>query len=85
MWLLNERGLAWPSNDVHLLEARHILAWQFEQYDAEGLMDLRVIDIYNHKNLCALKLTRSSLKTVAARLRSLLHLMYRAGHIATGL
>ena len=48
-------------------------------------MDLSVGDIDRYMDLRALKLTRSSLKSVAERLRSLLHHLYRAGHIATDL
>ena len=84
-WLLDERGLARPSIDALLWEARHFLAWQLERCGAEGLMDLSVDDTDRYMDLRALKLTRSSLKSVAERLRSLLRHLYRAGHIATDL
>jgi len=84
-WLLDERGLARPSIDALLWEARHFLAWQLERCGPEGLMDLSVGDIDRYMDLRALKLTRSSLKSVAERLRSLLRHLYRAGHIATDL
>lgn len=84
-WLLDERGLARPSIDTLLWEARHFLAWQLERCGAEGPMDLGVEDIDRYMDLRALKLTRSSLKSVAERLRSLLRHLHRAGHIATDL
>ncbi|SMD13779.1 site-specific integrase [Primorskyibacter flagellatus] len=84
-WLLDERGLARPSIDTLLWEARHFLAWQLERCGAEGPMDLSVEDIDRYMDLRALKLTRSSLKSVAERLRSLLRHLHRAGHIATDL
>lgn len=84
-WLLDERGLARPSIDALLWEARHFLAWQLERCGAEGLMDLSVGDIDRYMDLRALKLTRSSLKSVAGRLRSLLRHLHRAGRIATDL
>jgi site-specific recombinase XerD len=66
-------------------EARHFLAWQLERCGAEGLMDLSVGDIDRYMDQRALKLTRSSLKSVAERLRSLLRHLHRAGHIAADL
>jgi len=84
-WLREERGLARPSIDAFLWEARHFLAWQLERCGAEGLMDLSVGDIDHYMDLRALKLTRSSLKSVAERFRSLLRHLHRAGHIATDL
>lgn len=84
-WLLDERGLARRSIDALLWEARHFLVWQLERCGAESLMDLSVGDIDRYMDLRALKLTRSSLKSVAERLRSLLRHLYRAGHIATDL
>lgn len=84
-WLLDERGLARPSIDALLWEARHFLAWQLERCGAEGLMDLSVGDIDRYMDLRAVKLTRSSLKSVAERLRSLLRHLHRSGQIATDL
>jgi len=84
-WLLDERGLARSSIDALLWEARHFLAWQLEGYVADDLMDLSVGDIDRYMNLRALRLTRSSLKAVAERLRSLLRHLHRTGHIATDL
>ena len=37
-WLREERGLARPSIDAFLWEARYFLAWQLERCGAEGLM-----------------------------------------------
>lgn len=85
IWLREERGLARPSIDAFLWEAQHFLAWQLERCGAEDLMDLSVGDIDRYMDLRALKLTRSSLKSVAERLRSLLRHLHRAGHIATDL
>lgn len=84
-WLLDERGLARPSIDALLWEARHFLAWQLERCGAEGLMDLSVGDIDRYMDLRAMKLTRSSLKSVAERLRALLRHLHRSGQIATDL
>ncbi|WP_454611393.1 site-specific integrase [Labrenzia sp. MBR-25] len=84
-WLREERGLAGPSIEALLWEARHFLTWQLERCGAQGLVDLSVGDIDRYIDLRALKLTRSSLKTVAERLRSLLRHLYRAGRIATDL
>lgn len=84
-WLREERGLARPSIDAFLWEARHFLAWQLERCGAEDLMDLSVGDIDRYMDLRALKLTRSSLKSVAERFRSLLRHLHRVGHIATDL
>ncbi|MDE4147087.1 hypothetical protein PXK17_20885 [Phaeobacter gallaeciensis] len=84
-WLLDERGLARPSIDARLWEARHLLAWQLERCGAEGLMDLSVGDTYRYMDRRVLMLMRSSLKSVAQRLRSLLRHLYKAGHIATDL
>jgi len=84
-WLIDERGLARPSIDALLWEAGHFLTWQLERSGAEGLIDLSVGDIDRYMDLRALKLTRSSLKSVAERLRSLLRHLYRVGHIATDL
>ena len=84
-WLREERGLSWPSIDALLWEARYFLAWQLERCGAEGLMDLNVGDIDRYMDQRALKLARSSLKSVAERLRSLLRHLDRAGHIATDL
>ncbi len=82
-WLHEERGLARPSIDAFLWEARHFLAWQLERCGVEGLMDLSIGDIDRYMDLRALKLTRCSLKSVAERLRSLLRYLHRTGHIAT--
>jgi integrase/recombinase XerD len=84
-WLREERGLAQPSIDAFLWEARHFLAWQVERCGTEHLMDLSVGDIDRYMDLRTLKLTRSSLKVVAERLRSLLRYLHRAGLIATDL
>jgi len=84
-WLRDERGLAQPSIDASLWEARHFMAWHLERCVAEDLMDLSVGDIDRYMDLRALKLTRNSLKAVAERLRSLLRYLYRAGHVATDL
>lgn len=84
-WLLDERGLARSSIDALLWEARYFLAWQLEGCSGEDRMDLSVGDIDRYMNLRALKLTRSSLKAVAERLRSLLRHLHRAGYIATDL
>lgn len=84
-WLFEERGLARPSIDALLWEARHFLAWQVERCGTEGLMDLTIGDIDRYMDLRALKLARSSLKSVAERLRSFLRHLYGAGHIATDL
>ncbi|RWO03527.1 MAG: integrase [Mesorhizobium sp.] len=84
-WLHEERGLARPSIDAFLWEARHFLTWQLERCGAEDLMDLSIGDIDRYMDVRALKLTRCSLKAVAERLRSLLRYLQRAGHIATDL
>lgn len=84
-WLRDERGLARPSIDALLWEARHFLAWRLEGCGAEDLMELSVGHIDRYMDLRALKLTRSSLKAVAERLRSLLRHLHRTGHIATDL
>jgi integrase/recombinase XerD len=81
-WLREERGLARPSIDALLWEARHFLDWQLERCGAEGLMGLSIGDIDRYMDVRALKLTRCSLKAVAERLRSLLRYLHRAGHIA---
>lgn len=81
-WLREERGLARPSIDAFLWEARHFLAWQLERCGAEGLMGLSIGDIDRYMDVRALKLTRCSLKSVAERLRSLLRYLHRIGHIA---
>ncbi|SFU23183.1 site-specific integrase [Mesorhizobium sp. YR577] len=82
VWLREERGLARPSIDTFLWEARHFLAWQVDRCGAEGLMSLSVGDIDRYMDARALKLTRSSLKSVAERLRSLLRYLHRTSHIA---
>jgi site-specific recombinase XerD len=81
-WLREERGLARPSIDAFLWEARYFLAWQLERCGADGLMGLSIGDIDCYMDVRALKLTRCSLKSVAERLRSLLRYLHRAGHIA---
>ncbi len=84
-WLHEERGLARSSIDALLWEARHFLTWHLERCGAEGLMDLSVSDIDLYMDQRAVKLTRSSLKAVAERFRSLLRHLYRTGRIATDL
>ena len=84
-WLREERGLARASIDAFLWEARHFLAWQLERCGAEGLMGVSVGDIDRYMDLRGSELTRSSLKCVAERLRSLLRYLHRTSHIATDL
>ena len=84
-WLHEERGLARPSIDALLWEARHFLTWQVERRGPECLIDLRISDIDRYMDLRAVKLTRSSLKSVAERLRSFLRHLNRAGHTAADL
>lgn len=84
-WLREERGLAQPSIEAFLWEARYFLAWRLERCAAEHLKDLSVGDIDRYMDLRASKLTRISLKVVAERLRSLLRHLHRAGHIGTDL
>jgi len=83
--LHEERGVARSSIDALSWEVRHFLTWHLERCGAEGLMDLSVSDIDLYMDLRAVKLTRSSLKAVAERFRSLLRHLYRTGHIATDL
>jgi integrase/recombinase XerD len=85
IWLREERGLARPSIDAFLWEARHFLALQLERYGVGDLKELNVGDIDRYMTLRATKLTRSSLKAVAERLRSLLRYVHKAGHIAIDL
>lgn len=71
-WLREERGLAQASIDAFLWEARYFLAWQFDRSGVEGLNGITVGDIDSYMDLRGSKLTRSSLKSTAERLRSLL-------------
>lgn len=84
-WLREERGLARPSIDAFLSEARHFLAWQLEWCGVEDLMDLSIGDIDRYMDVRALKLTRCSLKSVAERLRSLLRYLQITGRVTTDL
>lgn len=84
-WLREERGLARPSVDALLWEARHFLAWQLERSSAEGLMGLSIGDIDRYMDVRSLKLTRCSLKSVAERLRSLLRYLHITGRATTDL
>jgi site-specific recombinase XerD len=84
-WLREERGLSRPSIDALLWEAGHFLAWQLERCGTKGLRELSIGDIDRYMDLRGSKLTRSSLKCVAERLRSLLRYLHRAGHIPTDL
>ena len=84
-WLREERGLAGPSIGAFLWEARHFLALQLERCGVRDLMDLSVGDIDRYMDLRGSKVTRSSLKAVAERLRSLLRYLHRTGHIASDL
>ena len=84
-WLREERGLSRASIDAFLWEARHFLGWQLERCGAEGLMEESVGDIDRYMDMRALKLTRSSLKCAAERLRSLLRYLHRTRLIGTDL
>jgi integrase/recombinase XerD len=54
-WLREERGLARPSIDAFLWEARHFLAWRLGRCGAEDLMELSVGDIDRYMDLRASK------------------------------
>ncbi|WP_179875731.1 integrase [Sinorhizobium sp. BJ1] len=82
-WLREQRRLDRASIDAFLWEARHFLGWQLERCEAEGLMEVSVSDIDRYMR--ASKLTRSSLKCAAERLRSLLRYLYRTSLIGTDL
>ncbi|MBO0754878.1 MAG: tyrosine-type recombinase/integrase [Bradyrhizobiaceae bacterium] len=84
-WLREERGLAQASIDAFLWEARYFLAWQLGRCGVEGLEGTTVDDIDSYMDLRGSKLTRSSLKSTAERLRSLLRYLHRTGHVAAGL
>ena len=84
-WLRDERGLAQASIDAFLWEARYFLAWQLDRSGVEGLNGLTVGDIDSYMDLRGSKLTRSSLKSAAERLRSLLRHLYRTARVAADL
>ncbi|UXN57798.1 site-specific integrase [Phyllobacterium zundukense] len=84
-WLREERGLAQASIDAFLWEARCYLAWQFDQSGVECLKGVTVGDIDSYMDLRGAKLTRSSLKCTAERLRSLLCYLHRTARVAADL
>jgi integrase/recombinase XerD len=83
-WLREERGLARASIVALMWEARSFLAWQIVQGN-DGFRRLSVTDIDRYMDLRAPKLTRSSLKSVAERLRSLLRYLYVIGRVTMDL
>jgi len=84
-WLREERGLAGASIDAFLWEARHFLAWQLDRSGIEDLKGVTVGDIDSYMDLRGSKLTRSSLKSTAERLRSLLRHLHRTARVAADL
>lgn len=84
-WLREERGLAQASVDAFLWEARCFLAWQLDRSGIESLDGLTVGDIDSYMDLRGSKLTRSSLKCTAERLRSLLRYLHRTARVTTDL
>jgi len=68
-----------------LWEARYFLSWQLDRSGVEGLKGVTVGDIDNYMDVRGLKLTRSSLKSTAERLRSLLRYLHRTARIAADL
>ncbi|MBB4320496.1 site-specific recombinase XerD [Agrobacterium tumefaciens] len=84
-WLREERGLAQASRDAFLWEARYFLAWQFDRSGVEGLNGITVGHIDSYMDLRGSKLTRSSLKSTAERLRSLLRYLHRTARVAADL
>jgi integrase/recombinase XerD len=84
-WLREERGLAQASIDAFLWEARCFLAWQLDRSGVESLDGLTVSDIDSYMDLRGSKLTRSSLKCTAERLRSLLRYLHRTARVTADL
>ncbi|NGO56104.1 site-specific integrase [Allomesorhizobium camelthorni] len=84
-WLREDRGLAQASIDAFLWEARYFLAWQLDRSGVEGLEGVTVGDIDSYMDLRGSKLTRSSLKSTAERLRSLLRYLHRTARVAADL
>jgi site-specific recombinase XerD len=84
-WLREERGLAQASIDAFLWEARCFLTWQLDRSGIEGLEGVTVGDIDSYMDLRGSKLTRSSLKCTAERLRSLLRYLHRTVRVAADL
>jgi hypothetical protein len=68
-----------------LWEARYFLTWQLDRSGVEGLNELTVGDIDSYMDLRGSKLTRSSLKSTAERLRSLLRYIHRTARVAADL
>ncbi|WP_245581936.1 hypothetical protein [Phyllobacterium phragmitis] len=66
-------------------EARYFLAWQFDRNGVEGLKGVTVGDIDSYMDLRGSKLTRSSLKSTAERLRSLPRYLHRTARVAADL
>ncbi|KAA3445780.1 integrase [Mesorhizobium sp. SARCC-RB16n] len=84
-WLREERGLAQASIEAFLWEARYFLAWQLDRSGVEGLSGVTVGDIDSYMDLRGSKMTRSSLKSTAERLRSLLRYLHRTARVAADL
>lgn len=84
-WLREERGLAQASIDAFLWEARYFLAWQLDRSGVEGLEGVTVGDIDSYMDLRGSKLTRSSLKSTAERLRSVLRYLHRTARVTADL
>ncbi|AMK21233.1 site-specific integrase [Sphingobium sp. TKS] len=84
-WLREERGLAQASIDAFLWEARYFLAWQLNRCGADGLEAVTVGEIDSYMDLRGSKLTRSSLKSTAERLRSLLRYLHWTARVAEDL
>jgi integrase/recombinase XerD len=85
IWLREERGLAQASIDAFLWEARYFLTWQLDRSGVAGLEGVTVGDIDSYMDLRGSKLTRSSLKSIAERLRSLLRYLHRTARVAADL
>ncbi len=84
-FLREERGPAQASIDAFLWEARYFLAWQLDRNGVEGLSGVTVGDIDSYMDLRGSKMTRSSLKSTAERLRSLLRYLHRTARVAADL
>lgn len=84
-WLREERGLSQASIDALLWEARCFLTWQLDRGGVEGLAGLNVGDIDSYMDLRSAKLSRTSLKCAAERLRSLLRYLHRTARAAPDL
>lgn len=84
-WLRDARGLAPPSIQALMWEARHFCAWYIERIGLPSFKDLNIQDVDDYLAMRASGLRRRSLKDVAERLRSLVRHLHRTGLVALDL